>query len=280
MKHWIEGRQTEDRKARKTGSAVITLTKYPIDNKLYYIPTICIPVEMSLLLSKTGCLTRLSTTTTSITRREMGLWSSIIDNIETKKKKMKQEKMEELRSDERNLWREYQEEQTRFRERKRASQEIARWQEQEEQRLRQEQHEAAVKAELEKKMKSSGVAEDKLDEEYFKDYKRFDKRQDQRDPLFEDVKKGRGGEAEDLQSMLRDGLRETRETFQQMKDSQPFSYTGATTEGGRFGFRTVEVGNWVVIGILLVFAGLAVNELRAVYQENVIENEALKQKIK
>ena len=186
MKHWIEGRQT-DREARKTGSAVIILTKYLIDNKLYYIPTICIPVEMSLLLSKTGCLTRLSTTTTSMTRREMGLWSNIIDNIETKKKKMKQEKMEELRSDERNLWREYQEEQTRFQERKRASQEIARWQEQEEQRLRQEQHEAAVRAELDKKMKSSGVAEDKLDEEYFKDYKRFDKRQDQRDPLFEDV---------------------------------------------------------------------------------------------
>ena len=80
--------------------------------------------------------------------------------------------------------------------------------------------------------------------------------------------------------MLKDGLRETKETFQQMKDSQPFTYTGATTQGGRFGFRTVEVGNWVVIGILLVFAGLAGNELRAVYQENLIENEALKQKIK
>ena len=210
----------------------------------------------------------------------MGLWSNIIDNIETKKKMMRQEKMENLRTEERNLWREYQEEQTRFQERKRASQEVARWQEQEEQRLRQEEHEAAVRAELEKKMKSSGAAEDKLDEEYFKDYTRFDTRQDHRDPLFEDAKKRRGGEAENFQSMLKDGLRETKETFQQMKDSQPFSYTGATTQGGRFGFRTVEVGNWIVIGILLVFAGLAVNELRAVYQENLIENEALKQKIK
>lgn len=210
----------------------------------------------------------------------MGLWSNIIDNIETKKKMMRQEKMENLRNEERNLWREYQEEQTRFQERKRASQEVARWQEQEEQRLRQEEHEAAVRAELEKKMKSSGAAEDKLDEEYFKDYTRFDTRQDHRDPLFEDAKKRSGGEAENFQSMLKDGLRETKETFQQMKDSQPFSYTGATTQGGRFGFRTVEVGNWVVIGILLVFAGLAGNELRAVYQENLIENEALKQKIK
>ena len=210
----------------------------------------------------------------------MGLWSNIIDNIETKKKMMRQEKMENLRAEERNLWREYQEEQTRFQERKRASQEVARWQEQEEQRLRQEEHEAAVRAELEKKMKSSGAAEDKLDEEYFKDYTRFDTRQDERDPLFEDAKKRSGGEAENFQSMLKDGLRETKETFQQMKDSQPFSYTGATTQGGRFGFRTVEVGNWVVIGILLVFAGLAGNELRAVYQENLIENEALKQKIK
>ena len=118
----------------------------------------------------------------------MGLWSNIIDNIETKKKMMRQEKMENLRAEERNLWREYQEEQTRFQERKRASQEVARWQEQEEQRLRQEEHEAAVRAELEKKMKSSGTAEDKLDEEYFKDYARFDMRQDHRDTLFEDVK--------------------------------------------------------------------------------------------
>ena len=231
-------------------------------------------MEMSLLLSKTGCLTRLSVSTVSITRREMGLWSNIIDNIETQKKKMRQEKMEQLRTEESNLWRDYQEERTRFQERKRASQQIVRWQEQEELRLRQEEHEAAVRAELEKKMKSSGTAEDKLDEEYFKDYSRFDKRKDQRDPLFEDVKK-RGGEAEDLQSMWADGLRETRETFQQMKESQPFTYTGATTQGGRFGFRTVEVGNWIVISILLVFAGLAVNELRAVYEENLIEKEAM-----
>ena len=237
---------------------------------------------MSLLLSKTGCLTRWSSSAAFITRREMGLWSNIIDNIETQKKKMKQEKMEELRSEERNLWRDYQEEQSRFQERRRASQEIARWQEQEELRLRQEGHEAAVRAELEKKMKSSGTAEDKLDEEYFKDYSRFDKRQDQRDPLFEDVKK-RGGEAEDFQSMLKYGLRETKDTFQQMKDSQPFTYTGATTQGGRFGFRTVEVGNWIVISILLIFAGLVLNELRAVYEDNLIEKEAMnniKHKIK
>ena len=239
-------------------------------------------LEMSLLLSKTGCLTRWSSSTTCITRREMGLWSNIIDNIETQKKKIKKEKMEELRSEEKNLWRDYQEEQTRYMERKRASQEIARWQEQEEQRLRQEQHDAAVRAELEKKLKSSGTAEDKLDEDYFKDYSRFDKRQDQRDPLFEDVK-GREGEAEDFQSMLKDGLRETKDTFQQMKESQPFTYTGATTQGGRFGFRTVEVGNWIVISILLIFGGLAFNELRALYEENLIEKEAMiesKHKIK
>lgn len=204
----------------------------------------------------------------------MGLWSNMIDNIEKKKKIMKQEKMEELRTDERNLWREYQIEQSKFQERRAASQEVARWQEQEERRLRQEAQEAAVRAELEKKMKSSGTPEDKLDEKYFTDYSRFDKRRDERDPLFQDMKT-KEGESQDFQTMLNEGIRETKETFQQMKDSQPFTYTGATTQGGRFGFKTVEVENWIVVSILSIFAGLVLFELKAVYEENLIEKQAL-----
>ena len=75
-----------------------------------------------------------------------------------------------------------------------------------------------TKSELEKKMKSSGTPEDKLDEKYFTDYTRFNKRQDERDPLFQDIK-NKGRESEDFQSMLKEGIRETKETFQQMKDS-------------------------------------------------------------
>ena len=224
---------------------------------------------MSLLFSKTGSLTRWN-----VTRREMGLWSKVVDNIENQRKKLKKQKLEELKIEERNVWREYQIEQTKFQERKKASLEMARWQEQEEQRLRQEAHDAAVRAELEKKMKSSGTAEDKLDEEYFKDYSRFDKRKDERDPLFANDK-NRGGESEDFQSMLRDGIRESKETFQQMKESQPFTYTGATSQGGRFGFQTVEVGTGLVVSILLLFVVMAYFELKAVYDENLIEKQAL-----
>ena len=104
---------------------------------------------MTLLLSKTGGLSRWG-----ISRREMGLWSNMIDNIEKKKKMMKQEKMNELKIEERNLWREYQMEQTKYQERKKASLEMVRWQQQEEQRLKAEANEAALRAELEKKLKN------------------------------------------------------------------------------------------------------------------------------
>ena len=226
---------------------------------------------MTLLLSKTGGLSRWG-----ISRREMGLWSNMIDNIEKKKKMMKQEKMNELKIEERNLWREYQMEQTKYQERKKASLEMVRWQQQEEQRLKAEANEAALRAELEKKLKSSGTEEDKVGEEYFKDQTRFNKREDERDPLFQDSK-GRG-QSEDLRSMLRDGIRETKETFQQMKESQPFTYTGASTQGGRIGFQTVEVGTWIVVSILLLFGVMAYFELKAVYQENLIEKQALNSK--
>ena len=63
-----------------------------------------------------------------------------------------------------------------------------------------------------------------------------------------------------------------------MKESQPFTYTGASTQGGRIGFQTVEVGTWIVVSILLLFAVMAYFELKAVYQENLIEKQALNSK--
>ena len=203
----------------------------------------------------------------------MGLWSNVIDGIEKKKKMMKKEKMDELRIEERNLWREYQMEQNKYQERKKASLDMVRRMEQEEQRRRKEENDAALRAELEKKFQSTGSAEDKIGEEYFKDQTRFNMREDERDPLFQHS--GRSGQSEDFQSMLRDGIRETKETFQEMKESRPFTYTGVTTQGGRVGLQTVEVGTWIVVSILLLFVVMAYFELKAVYQENLIEKQAL-----
>ena len=117
---------------------------------------------------------------------------------------------------------------------------------------------------------------DLLDEEYFKDYSRFDKHSDERDPLFKGVK---DTGSDDWREVLREKLQETKESFEEMKQSQPFTYIGASTETGRFGYKTVSVGGVILYGVIGVAVFLISSELWYSYQENKQEKEAYRQLI-
>merc|ERR1719225_2175987 len=139
-------------------------------------------------------------------------------------------------------------------------------QQEQEERTRIAAQEAAVRQELLKRIENS--PKDELGEEYFKDHKRFDKFRDERDPLYDGLK---DKATDDWRQLLKEKLEETKSNYQHMKESQPFTYTGPTTEGGRFGYRTVTVENTIVWAILAVFVLLLGYNLWHTYQQNVRE---------
>merc|ERR1712029_997281 len=95
--------------------------------------------------------------------------------------------------------------------------------EMEEERVKKLAQDAALKEELLKRMEN--FPKDKLDEEYFKDWKRFDKYKDETDPLFKDVK--RSG-SEDWREILKEKVEESKDALEQMKHSQPFTFVSAS----------------------------------------------------
>ena len=144
--------------------------------------------------------------------------------------------------------------------------------EKEEERLQKEAQEEAVHKELLRRQNK--VPKDVIGEEYFKDKERF-KYKDKRDPIYAGLNT-ESKDSSDWKSFLNEGFKESKETLQQIRDSQPLTVTGPHTEGGRLGFRTVSPGQFVITTIILTFLGLLALELRHQYTENTGEAEILR----
>jgi len=198
-------------------------------------------------------------------------FSKRINNFKEKKKRINYELKAESEQRERDLWKGYQAQMIQYSARKRAATEQYNMIKEAEDKLRQEAQDEAVRNELLKRLEKS--PKDLLDEEYFKDYSRFDKHSDERDPLFKGVK---DSGSDDWRKILKEKLEETKGNFEEMKQSQPFTYTGATTETGRFGYKTVSVGGVIVYGVIGIAVFLISSELWYTYKENKEEKEAYK----
>ena len=202
------------------------------------------------------------------------LFERLIESSREKKKKEYQASKEEWMKREKDLWSDYSKDLAQYSQRKRETMRQVQEMTEREERLKKEEQEEAVRQELLKRMENA--PKDTLDEEYFKDWKRFDKYQDNRDPLFKGVKETG---TDDWREIMREKLEEARDNYQQMKESQPFTYTGAVTDGGRgFGYKTVSVGKAFLYGVLILTLFLATNEAYYTYHENRIETEAYKRR--
>ena len=116
---------------------------------------------------------------------------------------------------------------------------------------------------------------DIIDEEYFKDHKRFRLDKDQRDPIFRGSQ-GSQDEKVSLKDFINEGWQSSAETMGKIKESRPFAFTSASTKRGRFGFTTYTVSQYVVIFLLLLIFGLLSSELLFIYQSKQEELEMTK----
>ena len=119
--------------------------------------------------------------------------------------------------------------------------------------------------------REKNMPKDILDEDYFKDSKRFNIK-DKRDPLFAGLKDEEG--ADDWRSFLSQGMKESKEQFGKMKEAEPLSFSQAAMAGGRFGYKTYKL-EWLGGGLVLLVLVLIVFELRAEYLQNVEEKRLL-----
>ena len=168
-----------------------------------------------------------------------------------------------------NRWLEQQSEASSFQNERRKQMALKVKEEKEKEKRIQEKQEEALQEEL--RARQNNFLKDKLDEDYFKDKNRFNINDD-RDPLLAGLKKEG---PDDWKSYFAQGMEETRETYQKMKESQPLTFSQASTKGGRFGYKTYNLGGWLAGGIMLLFIGLACSELRFMYLDNVEEKKAL-----
>merc|ERR1711909_84546 len=135
---------------------------------------------------------------------------------------------------------------------------------------KQEEHEEVMRNALREREKA--MPKDKLDEDYFKDYSRFNKEKDERDPLFHGIKdKG----AEDWGSLLREGVKNSREKFSKIKESEPLTFNQVNMEGTKFGYKTYSFGGRYGGALMMIFIILFSSELWYQYQENVEEKKLL-----
>ena len=133
-------------------------------------------------------------------------------NSREKRKRAYEESKEEWMRREKDAWSGYSQELAKYSQRKREAMRQVQEMTELEERVRREEQEDAVRQELLKRMEKA--PKDTLDEEYFKDWKRFDKYQDNRDPLFRGVDdKG----SDDWREIMREKLQETRDNYHQMK---------------------------------------------------------------
>ena len=198
-----------------------------------------------------------------------------MESSRNKKKKEYQATKEEWMQREKDLWSNYTKDLAQYSMRKRETMRQVQEMTEREERLKKEEQEEAVRQELLKRMENA--PKDTLNEDYFKDWKRFDKYQDSRDPLFKGVKETG---TEDWRELMREKLHEARDNYQQMKESQPFTYTGAVTDGPRgFGYKTVSVGKAFLYSLLILSLFLVINEAHYTYHQNRIETEAFKKRI-
>jgi len=189
-----------------------------------------------------------------------------MDKWKDKNRKNYLEAREEFYKNESEIFRQYQQEMIKYSKVRKASMEELKKAEMEEERIRKLAQDAAVKEELLKRMENS--PKDKLDEEYFKDWERFDKYKDENDPLFRDVK--RSG-SEDWREILKERVQESKDTLEQMKHSQPFTFVNASTESGKFGYKTVSVGEGILYSIAAIAIGLICHEAYYTYHENKLK---------
>ena len=193
-----------------------------------------------------------------------------IESTRDKRKKAYQTTKEEWMQREKDIWSNYSQDLAKYSQRKRETMRQVQEMAEIEDRLKREEQEEAVRQELLKRMENS--PKDKLDEDYFKDWKRFDKYQDNRDPLFKGVK---DTGTDDWRGLMREKLLEAKDNYQLMKESQPLTYTGAVTDGPRgFGYKTVSVGKAFLYSLLILILLLGVNEAHYTYHENRREKEA------
>jgi len=129
---------------------------------------------------------------------------------------------------------------------------------------REEEQDEAIRNEL--KVRENSMPKDKLDEAYFKDKKRFKIHKDKRDPMYADLKEDIG--SKDWRSFFSEGMKDSKETFRKMKESEPFTFSQANLTGGRFGYRTYSLGEGFAGTLIVVFFMVLTNELWAEYQEN------------
>ena len=140
----------------------------------------------------------------------------------------------------------------------------------EEERRLEEEHEEVMRNALREREKA--MPKDKLDEDYFKDYSRFKKEKDERDPLFHGIK---DTGAEDWGSLLKEGVQNSREKISKMKEAQPLTFSQVTMQGAKFGYKTYSFGGWYGGALMTIFISLFGIELWYQYLDNVEEKRLL-----
>merc|ERR1719391_504070 len=193
----------------------------------------------------------------------------VMDKWKAKNRKEYLEAKEDYFKHENEIYRQYQENMMKYSKVRRGALEELKKAEMEEERVRKLAQDAAVKEELLKRMENS--PRDKLDEDYFKNWERFDKYRDETDPLFRDVKTSGN---DDWREVFKEKVEESKDAYEQMKHSTPFTFVNPSTESGKFGYKTVSVGDGIIYSIIAIAIGLICHETYYTYYDR--KRESLK----
>jgi len=237
--------------------------------------SILIPLRSSSMrLSKSGCSKHnFSVSVISLFHTSNDVHSSstiigsLMDKWKARNRKHYLEAKEDYYKHENEIYRQYQQSMIEYTKVRRGALEELKKAEMEEERVKKLAQDAALKEELLKRMENS--PRDKLDEDYFKNWERFDKYKDETDPLFKDVK--RSG-SDDWREVFKEKVEESKDAYEQMKHSTPFTFVNPSTESGKFGYKTVSVGDGIIYSIIAIAIGLICHETYYTYYDRKRES--------
>ena len=110
--------------------------------------------------------------------------------------------------------------------------------------------EEAARAEL--LARQSEMPPDQLGEDYFKDKKRFNIAEDQRDPVYRGSK-SRADEPIEWRSFVKDGVQKGKETLKEIRESTPFEAYQMEVREGEIGYAVIRFAKRTVILLVSLF---------------------------
>ena len=125
--------------------------------------------------------------------------------------------------------------------------------------------EEAARAEL--LAREAELPPDVLGADYFQDKARFNKEQDERDPIHE----GRpdNGEAGDWRTFVGEGVSRAREVREQVAQARPFEAMQMEASHGEIGYRVIRFAKGIVASISLLILVLLFLEVKWQYDEQL-----------